>query len=34
MVEWQKQDLADFGVTFDRWFRERDLHEAGNLKHH
>lgn len=32
MVEWQKQDLADFGVTFDRWFRERDLHEAGALE--
>ncbi|HHV43796.1 MAG TPA: arginine--tRNA ligase [Firmicutes bacterium] len=31
MVEAQKQDLSDFGVDFDRWFRERDLHTAGKV---
>src|SRR5690606_35713412 len=29
MVEWQRRDLEAFGVTFDRWFRERDLHRQG-----
>ncbi|NLV90910.1 MAG: arginine--tRNA ligase [Firmicutes bacterium] len=28
MVEGQKRDLAEFGVEFDVWFRERELHEA------
>jgi arginyl-tRNA synthetase len=26
VVEWQRQDLADYGVTFDRWFKESTLH--------
>lgn len=29
MVENQRRDLEAFGVTFDRWFRERDLHRQG-----
>lgn len=29
MIAWQQQDLADYGVTFDRWFRESALHDAG-----
>jgi len=32
MVEWQRRDLEAFGVTFDVWFRERDLHEAGKVE--
>lgn len=32
MVEWQRRDLADFGVEFDRWFRERDLHASGDVE--
>jgi len=31
MVEWQKQDLKDFGVEFDNWFREKTLHAAGKV---
>jgi arginyl-tRNA synthetase len=30
MVEQQKADLAAFGVEFDLWFRERDLHQGGS----
>ena len=26
VVEWQRKDLADYGVTFDRWFLESSLH--------
>ena len=26
VVEWQRTDLAAYGVTFDRWFRESSLH--------
>jgi len=26
VVDWQRADLADYGVTFDRWFRESTLH--------
>ena len=29
VVEWQRSDLADYGVTFDRWFRESSLHAGG-----
>lgn len=32
MVEWQKADLKDYGVEFDLWFRERDLHAQGKLE--
>jgi len=31
MVAWQQKDLADYGVTFDRWFRESELHGAGEV---
>jgi arginyl-tRNA synthetase len=26
MLTWQKQDLADYGTTFDRWFRQSELY--------
>jgi arginyl-tRNA synthetase len=29
VVEWQRSDLADYGVTFDRWFKESSLHPAA-----
>jgi len=29
VVEWQRTDLAGYGVTFDRWFRESSLHPEG-----
>lgn len=32
MVNQQKADLAAFGVEFDVWFRERDLHNANKLR--
>lgn len=32
MVEMQKKDLQDYGVEFDLWFRERDLHAADALQ--
>ncbi len=32
MVEWQAADLRSYGVEFDVWFRERDLHAAGELE--
>lgn len=32
MVELQQQELARFGVHFDRWYRERDLHRAGKVE--
>lgn len=32
MVEMQKADLQAYGVEFDLWFRERDLHEQGALE--
>ena len=28
-----KDDLAGFGVHFDKWFSERDLEESGSLEH-
>jgi arginyl-tRNA synthetase len=31
MLESQQRDLAAYGVTFDRWFRESALHEDGRL---
>ncbi|MCK9223197.1 MAG: arginine--tRNA ligase [Limnochordia bacterium] len=31
MVESQRHDLAEFGVKFDCWFRERDLHAANKV---
>jgi arginyl-tRNA synthetase len=27
-----KQDLSDFGVTFDQWFSEQSLYEAGRVQ--
>lgn len=32
MVARQKKDLQDYGVEFDLWFRERDLHAAQALE--
>ncbi len=29
MLAWQQHDLSDYGVTYDRWFRESTLHESG-----
>lgn len=29
MIERQRRDLATFGVSFDTWFSEQSLHEAG-----
>ena len=29
MLAWQQRDLAAYGVTFDRWFRESELHDSG-----
>jgi arginyl-tRNA synthetase len=29
VVDWQRADLADYGVTFDRWYRESSLHPAA-----
>jgi arginyl-tRNA synthetase len=28
VLEWQQRDLERFGVHFDRWFRESELHEG------
>ena len=28
-----KDDLADFGVHFDKWFSERELEESGAVQH-
>ncbi|HPT83458.1 MAG TPA: arginine--tRNA ligase [Limnochordia bacterium] len=32
MVEMQRADLQAYGVEFDLWFRERDLHASGALE--
>ncbi len=32
MLAWQQRDLADYGVTFDRWFRESELHDSGEVE--
>jgi arginyl-tRNA synthetase len=29
MLAWQQRDLAAYGVAFDRWFRESELHTSG-----
>ena len=29
VVEWQRGDLADYGVTFEHWFHESTLHPAA-----
>ena len=31
MVAWQQRDLAAYGVAFDRWFRESELHASGEV---
>jgi arginyl-tRNA synthetase len=31
ILDWIKRDLADFGVKFDRWFRESELYEEGDV---
>ncbi|HLK14201.1 MAG TPA: arginine--tRNA ligase [Fimbriimonadaceae bacterium] len=32
MLEAQRRDLAEFGVTFDRWFSEQSLHDSGAVE--
>lgn len=32
MLAGQQRDLRDYGVTFDRWFRESELHDAGAVE--
>ena len=32
MIAQQKADLEAFGVTFDRWFHESDLHKDGRVQ--
>jgi arginyl-tRNA synthetase len=32
MLAWQQRDLAAYGVSFDRWFRESTLHEGGAVR--
>ncbi len=32
MIAQQKSDLEAFGVTFDRWFHESDLHKDGRVR--
>jgi len=32
MVAWQERDLAHYGVSFDRWFRESGLHASGAVR--
>jgi arginyl-tRNA synthetase len=29
VLAWQQRDLGDYGVTFERWFRESSLHASG-----
>ncbi|HET7225142.1 MAG TPA: arginine--tRNA ligase [Candidatus Eisenbacteria bacterium] len=29
MLAWQQRDLADYGASFARWFRESELHRSG-----
>ncbi len=31
VLEWQRADLAKFGVEFDRWYRETELHADGRV---
>ncbi|MCC6485834.1 MAG: arginine--tRNA ligase [Armatimonadetes bacterium] len=32
MIDQQREDLEEFGITFDRWFSERSLHDSGKVK--
>jgi arginyl-tRNA synthetase len=32
MVAWQRADLEHYGMRFDRWFKESDLHAGGKLE--
>ncbi|UCF79732.1 MAG: arginine--tRNA ligase [Candidatus Eiseniibacteriota bacterium] len=32
MIEGQRKDLTDFGVSFDNWFRESSLHSSGYVE--
>jgi arginyl-tRNA synthetase len=32
MLEWQRADLEHYGMRFDRWYRETDLHAGGKLE--
>jgi arginyl-tRNA synthetase len=31
MVRWQREDLEHYGIRFDHWFREADLHRQGKV---
>ncbi len=32
ILEWQREDLEDFGIRFDCWYKESSLHKKGLLK--
>ncbi len=32
MLEWQRRDLEDYGAEFERWFRESEVHRAGEVE--
>ncbi|MCK4651444.1 arginine--tRNA ligase [Candidatus Babeliales bacterium] len=32
ILEIQKKDLADYGIIFDKWFSEKELHESGAIQ--
>ncbi len=32
MLAWQQRDLEAYGVTYDRWFRESEVHESGAVE--
>lgn len=32
MLAWQQRDLEAYGVTFERWFRESELHASGAVE--
>lgn len=32
MLAWQQHDLGEYGVHFDRWFRESELHDSGAVE--
>lgn len=32
ILEWQRKDLEDFGIRFDCWYKESNLHKKGLLK--
>ena len=32
ILDWQKEDLNKFGVHFDNWFSEKELHDKGEVE--